>query len=164
MALTIRRACADDLGRLMEMERACFPPSEAAAEEVFAYRLAHFGDWCFVAVQNGEIAGLCMGRPTPREDIYDGLYEAAGDAAGDCLAVVCVETDPAWRKRGVARALVGHLLARAEARGVRAVTLACKDHLIPFYESLGFKRMGISRSTHGGVRWNEMKQILQKPV
>lgn len=160
MNLTIRNAALLDLDRLMEMELTCFPPAEAAPREVFAYRLKRFGDWCFAALLDGGIVGLIMGRPTLREDIYDELYEAAGESSGDCLAIICVETDPAFRGRGVARAMVGHMLAQAGARGVRAVTLACKDHLIAFYESLGFQRMGISASVHGGVVWNEMKRIL----
>ena len=34
--------------------------------------------------------------------------------------------------------------------------LTCKDHLIPFYESCGFKFVKVSASTHGNAKWNDM--------
>lgn len=162
MNLELRNATLKDLDRLMELETATFPPAEAAPREVFAYRLAHFPQWCLVAEADGDIVGLVMGRPTPSDHIHDALYEAEDQPIGDCLAVVCVETAAVWRARGIAAALVGQLIDEARAQGVRTVSLACKDHLIAYYERLGFTRVGISDSVHGGVVWNEMQQILQK--
>ena len=39
---------------------------------------------------------------------------------------------------------------------VNGFVLTCKDHLIPFYESCGFRFKGVSKSVHGNAKWNDM--------
>lgn len=43
---------------------------------------------------------------------------------------------------------------------MRAIVLACKDRLIPYYLKFGFREAGISAFVHGGAVWRDMKQTL----
>ncbi len=49
---------------------------------------------------------------------------------------------PAWRGRGLARAVVEFLLAEAEARGVTRCKLHAQTYLEDFYAAYGFARSG----------------------
>ncbi|NXY00683.1 NAT8L synthetase, partial [Centropus bengalensis] len=53
----------------------------------------------------------------------------------------------AWRGRGIARALCGHAVAFARARGCATLVLATSAVQVPaqrLYHSLGFRRVGTS--------------------
>ncbi len=154
---TIRAAKAEDLGRLMEIEALTFPPVEQAARETFSYRLHYLGSWFFAAEEAGQIVGLINGRTTPLSAICDELYEPAELPEGRWLALLCVETDPRWQRQGVARTLIKAFIQKARQEGLLGVTLACKDALIPYYTSFGFRHMGVSVSVHGGAVWNDMR-------
>ena len=60
---------------------------------------------------------------------------------GDC-GIYAVATVPEWRCRGIARALVGHVLADAERRGARTATLQSTPMGQRLYQSLGFVPVG----------------------
>jgi ribosomal protein S18 acetylase RimI-like enzyme len=59
----------------------------------------------------------------------------------DC-GIFAVETVPAWRRRGLARALVEHALSDAWHRGARTATLQSTRMAQRLYESLGFEAAG----------------------
>jgi GNAT superfamily N-acetyltransferase len=60
---------------------------------------------------------------------------------GDC-GVYAVGTVPEWRRRGLARALMEHVLADARHRGARTATLQSTRMGQPLYDSLGFQPAG----------------------
>jgi len=60
---------------------------------------------------------------------------------GDC-GIYTVGTLPAWRRRGLARALTEHILADAHRHGARTATLQSTPMAQRLYESLGFTPMG----------------------
>ena len=41
--------------------------------------------------------------------------------------------------------------------GKKALILTCKEHMIPFYESHGLKKLGVADSCHGGATWYDMQ-------
>lgn len=59
----------------------------------------------------------------------------------DC-GIYTVGTLPEWRRRGLARALMEHVLADAQLRGARTATLQSTRLGQPLYESLGFEPVG----------------------
>jgi ribosomal protein S18 acetylase RimI-like enzyme len=59
----------------------------------------------------------------------------------DC-GIYAFGTLPGWRRRGLARSLVEHVLADAERRGARTATLQSTRMAQPLYESLGFEPAG----------------------
>jgi len=156
----IRNAAVEDLDRLMEIERATFPAAEMAERETFAWRIGRFGEWFFVAEQDGRVVALACSRPCEKAMVTDALYETGELPGGATLAVLSLETDPAHGRQGVAGALLRHTVERARDCGMEALVLACKDNLIPYYEKFGFRLAGASASEHGGAKWNDMKLVL----
>jgi GNAT superfamily N-acetyltransferase len=59
----------------------------------------------------------------------------------DC-GIYTVGTLPGWRRQGLARALVEHVLSDARQRGARTATLQSTRMGQPLYESLGFEPVG----------------------
>jgi ribosomal protein S18 acetylase RimI-like enzyme len=59
----------------------------------------------------------------------------------DC-GVYAAGTAPAWRRRGIAHALMAHALADAQRRGARTASLQSTPMGVPLYRSLGFQAVG----------------------
>jgi ribosomal protein S18 acetylase RimI-like enzyme len=59
----------------------------------------------------------------------------------DC-GIYAVGTAPGWRRRGLARSLVEHVMADAVARGTRTASLQSTRIAQPLYGSLGFEPAG----------------------
>lgn len=160
--MEIRYATPRDLERIMEIEALTFPAAEAATREIFAYRIEHFSEWFFVALEDGRVVGLLCARPSAQRRMTDALYEPAELPAGDTLALLSLETDPARQRRGVAAALIRHAIGKARDAGMRALMLACKAPLAPYYEKFGFALLGASASAHGGASWLDMALALRR--
>jgi len=61
---------------------------------------------------------------------------------GDDCGIYTVGTMPQWRRRGLARLLVEHVLADAQQRGARTASLQSTPMGQHLYESLGFRPFG----------------------
>lgn len=78
------------------------------------------------------------------DDCYVGLCDDVPAATlttcvfGDVAWIAMVLTDPAFRGRGLATALLTHALAHLERRGIRSVRLDATALGKPVYEKLGF--------------------------
>jgi GNAT superfamily N-acetyltransferase len=76
--------------------------------------------------------------------IQDG-YAVAGvwsfRHGSDC-GIYALGTVPKWRRRGLARALMEHVLADAQHQGARTATLQSTRMGLPLYDSLGFAPAG----------------------
>lgn len=59
----------------------------------------------------------------------------------DC-GIYAVGTRPEWRRRGLARALLEHVLAHAHGAGMRTATLQSTPMGQSLYETVGFRTMG----------------------
>ena len=64
---------------------------------------------------------------------------------------------PEYRHQGIAGELVEYFKDLAKERGKKALILTCKEHMIPFYESHGMKKLGVADSCHGGATWYDMQ-------
>lgn len=62
-----------------------------------------------------------------------------GNLGGLCGRIVAVWTEPTWRRRGIAAALVRQVMGRAAARGVCDFRLAASAEGAGVYRRLGFK-------------------------
>jgi len=71
-------------------------------------------------------------------------------AGGEEAYVLNVYTEPAHRRRGVARALMDAMLAWCRARGITRFALHASDEGRPLYESLGFIGTNEMRRVDGG--------------
>ena len=129
MEYSIRDAAAADLGALEAMERACF--SDPWSREVLAAQLPDARHEFLVAERDGLLLGyiamMCV------------LDE--GDVSNVAVA-------PEARRRGVGRALLAGMLARARKRALSTVTLEVREHnaaAIALYGAAGFEPVGRRR-------------------
>jgi GNAT superfamily N-acetyltransferase len=61
------------------------------------------------------------------------------DASGAFTSVLFVNTDPAWRGRGIARAMTAAALGAAREQGAQHACVDATDAGLPIYERLGFE-------------------------
>ncbi|WP_045516726.1 GNAT family N-acetyltransferase [Neobacillus niacini] len=161
--IIIRNVTIKDLSDLVIIEHLCFPTEEAATEEAFKQRIRLIPDSFFVAEEGGVIVGLVNGPVIETEFITDDLFEEIKEnpAFGGHQTVLGVAVTPHFQTRGVATALLVHLEKEARLKKRESITLTCKEDLIRFYENLGYKNRGVSKSEHGGVTWYNMSKKLQ---
>ena len=139
--VTVRWATIADLEELVRLRRVMFdsmgievpPESEAAVRSVLAAGL-EAGDF-FAAVVDGDepgrLAACGVGMTAQR---IPGPHNLSGRYG----YVQSMVTDEAHRSRGLARAVLEHLMARFAADGVVRVDLHATDLGAPLYRSMGF--------------------------
>ncbi|BAK97825.1 putative acetyltransferase [Oscillibacter valericigenes Sjm18-20] len=156
--MKIRTAGMVDLNALTAVEAACFPPAEAATDADFAARLRVYPNHFWILEENGKVVSFVNGMATDEPSIRDEMYADASlhRENGAWQAIFGVNTLPAYRRRGLAGQLLAAAAEDARTAGRRGCILTCKDKLISWYEKLGYRKQGVSRSVHGGVVWYDM--------
>lgn len=158
MDVIIRQVTAADLDAVAQVEAVCFPAAEAADRESLRQRIAAFPESFFVAETEGRVIGFINGCVTNERTIRDEMFEDAGlhDPNGAYQAIFGLDVVPEYQHRGLASRLMRHLIADAAAKGRKGLILTCKARLIGFYETFGYRSLGISASVHGGAVWYDM--------
>ena len=156
--LVIRPALADDVTKVAYIEEKCFPKSEAASLKSFFERFMAFPECFLVAEVDGKVVGHINGCVTSYDKLIDALYHNSSlhEPDGPWQTVFGIAVLPEYQHQGIARALMREFQKMAKMRGKEGVILTCKDAKIGFYESLDFECQGVSESSHGGARWNDM--------
>lgn len=156
--LIIRAAEASDVTKIAEIEDKCFPPAEAASLKSFLERFMAFPECFFVAELDGKVVGHVNGCVTDEPNLPDALYHNTSLHLpdGPWQTVFGLAVLPEYQHRGIATALMGKFKEQAKKRNKEGIILTCKDEKIGFYEGLGFVCDGVSASSHGGARWNDM--------
>jgi ribosomal protein S18 acetylase RimI-like enzyme len=162
--IIIRNVRPTDLEECYLVEISGFPPEEAASKETIQLRIETFPQGFFVAETDGRVIGILNSAATNKEDISDEeLKQLIGhDPDGKNLVVFALAVLPELQKRGIANQLMNRFVEEAREHKKENVLLMCKQHLIAYYERMGFAHAGLSRSTHGGAEWHEMRLALQK--
>lgn len=157
----IRTAAMGDLEQIAAVEAACFPAAEAATEEEFRERLAHYAGHFWLMFEGEKLVSFVDGFVTDIPDLTDEMYANAAmhNPHGAWQMIFGVNTVPTHRGRGLAGKLIQRAISDARAQGRRGLVLTCKEHMIPYYAKFGFADEGISGSTHGDVVWHQMRQI-----
>ncbi|MEH7113953.1 GNAT family N-acetyltransferase [Neobacillus niacini] len=160
--LRIRNVTMSDLPDLVIIEHLCFPIEEAATETAFIRRIQLIPDSFFVAEEEGVIVGLVNGPVIEDPFITDELFLniKKNPEFGGHQTVLGVAVTPHFQTRGVATALLTHLEKEAISKKRVSITLTCKEELIQFYENLGYRNRGVSKSEHAGVTWYNMSKSL----
>ena len=161
--ITIRHVLPKDLDECLTVETSGFPPGEAASRETIRLRIETFPEGFLVAEVDGRIVGILNSAATNKDDIGDEeLKQLIGhDAAGRNMVVFALAVLPDFQNQGIARQLMSTFVEEARERGKQNVLLMCKQYLINYYERMGFDHIGLSRSTHGGAEWHEMRMGLK---
>jgi len=71
-----------------------------------------------------------------------------GRFAADEMEITNLAVHPELRRRGIARALLWHLVERVRSRGIKKIFLEVRENNKPairLYEKFGFKKVGIRR-------------------
>ena len=156
--LIIRNATIDDLDDVSSIELRCFPEAEAATYEALKDRLSTFPESFFIGEIDGSTIGFINGCVTDEANLPDELYHdlTMHNPDGPYQTVFGLDVLPEYQHRGYASQLMNHLIQISQKRNKKRIILTCKDHLIGFYESFGYKHLGVSNSTHGDAKWNDM--------
>jgi ribosomal-protein-alanine N-acetyltransferase len=124
---------ASDLDTVMRVERLAF--KNPWSPELFQRELLH--DWSTILIAAPAVAG--PGEPA----IYGFvIYWTVHDE----LHILNIATDPAHRRKSVARRLMVAAIELGRARGARLVTLEARRSNLPaitLYRDLGFRAVGI---------------------
>lgn len=158
--MQIRTAVMADLAAVTAVEAACFPAAEAATERDFAQRLAVYPNHFWLLEEDDGtlvsfINGMVTDEPTLRDEMYENAALHREDGAWQMI--FGVNTLPRYRRQGCAARVMERVIADARAQGRKGCVLTCKDQLIHYYETFGFRNEGVSASTHGGVVWYDMR-------
>lgn len=157
--MRIRTAALTDLAELTAIERACFPPAEAATEAEFAARLSVYPNHFWLMEEDGTVTSFVNGLVSDEPILRDAMYANASlhREDGSWQMIFGVNTLPQYRRQGRAAKLLQHAAGDARKYGRKGCVLTCKAPLVHFYESLGYQNEGVSASTHGGAVWYHMR-------
>lgn len=161
--LEIRMAKIEEVEEIINIEKECFPPEEAADEEDIRKRFDTFNENFVVAIRNDKVIGFVNGCTTNKPNLPDELYHDTSlhNPKGDYQTVFGLDVLPEYRRNGVGEKLLNHLIQLSKNRGKKGMVLTCKDHLVNYYEKFGFEHRGVSASSHGGAKWNDMVMIFE---
>ncbi|WP_028042172.1 GNAT family N-acetyltransferase [Candidatus Stoquefichus massiliensis] len=162
--MEIRFATINDIEKIADIEKICFPKAEAATYDEFKERFDMFGECFLVAEDHHQVIGFINGCCTNEPSLPDELYHnpALHQVNGLYQTVFGLDVLPDYRHQGVAGLLLNALITLSKERGKSGVVLTCKDYLIHYYEKFGFECLGKSASNHGGAKWNDMYLTLHK--
>ena len=128
--MIITRITADHVAQVAELERICF--ADPWSENSVATELTNKWALWLVAAENETVVG------------YIGSQTAV-----DETDVMNVAVHPDFRRRGIAEALILHLVEELKQNGSHALMLevrASNDPAIALYEKLGFCQVGCRKN------------------
>lgn len=157
----VRKARASDIDDIAHIEQICFPIEEAATKEQITERMKCFGNHFYVIEYVGSIVGFINGMVTEEETISDEMYENIlfHNEDGRWQTVFGLGVVNGYRKKGFATMLMRQLIEDSRKEKRAGVILTCKENRIPFYERIGFRNQGVSKSVHGGAVWYDMRLL-----
>lgn len=144
--VTVVPLTADRIPEAVRIMQDCFPggPGEASLAADFENPDHRW----FMAVTEGVLAGI-----------------GGGYTAADQADIIDVAVLPAYRRRGIARALMRAVMTAAAADGAETVFLEVRASNVPaiaLYESLGFAKCGLRKNYYASPR--EDAVLMQCPL
>ena len=157
--MIIRKATLEDLDKITMVEAECFPEAEAATREDFAERLKYYSNHFWLMFDGEKLVSFVDGFVTDEKNLTDIMYKKADmhNEQGQWQMIFGVNTIPYYRKKGLAGELIKEAIKDAKSQNKKGLVLTCKDKLVNYYEQFGFENEGQSTSTHGNVKWNQMR-------
>ncbi|WP_261663494.1 GNAT family N-acetyltransferase [Deinococcus sp. Marseille-Q6407] len=156
MTATIRRATAADAPVLAQLRGVMQLDNGRTAEQVAA-DLAVWEAFYRQAVPAGRYLGWLAEVPEAEEKgpqvaggvgvMFHPAHPSSGDAHTEHPHILNVAVQPAFRRRGIARALMQAALAWAQEAGYRTVTLNAAPMGQALYRELGFAEKAIPAMT-----------------
>ena len=134
MDCVIRKVTSNDaeaLFALVEKFARSFRPARESFEVSLGHLLSDQTAWLRLAAFEGQVVGYCLGSD-----------HCAFYANGRVSWVEEIMVDPAFRRRGVGRALMGAFESWARSRGSKCVGLATR-RAAPFYRAIGYEESAV---------------------
>jgi len=130
-----RVAMFQDMGEVPSAVLSSQLRSRSSAALAAMFREGSYVGWLAIEAGGRVIAGAgAQIKPQLPRISHDG----AGVAVMPVALVLNVYTEPAWRRKGIARALMQRIMAWATDAGIDRVLLHASDAGRPLYQSLGF--------------------------
>ena len=129
--MIVRRAGGDDVDRIAEMEKVCFPEEPWSREMVAAEFSGLNPTRYFAAEEDGVIVA------------YAGIWVIPPEGYITNVAVL-----PECRRRGIASLVLRQMIGECLAEGVTDITLEVRVSNVPaiaLYRSFGFEEAGVRR-------------------
>lgn len=160
--IIIRHAVLQDLEMISELEKDCFPESEAASEKDLYHRIQVFPENFWLMEQNGRIISMINGMAVDVPNLLDKMYQNADmhNENGAWQMLFSMVTHPDFQNKGYAGRLMNCVIRDSLKSNRKGIVLTCKEKLIGFYEKFGFVNEGVSCSEHGNVVWYQMRKKL----
>ncbi|MCF0150312.1 MAG: ribosomal protein S18-alanine N-acetyltransferase [Firmicutes bacterium] len=148
LTIRISDGSKEDIDRIALLEQECFPVPwswDSIAREITNNEASRF----FIAEYGGQFAGCVSCWLLPPYECQLGN----------------VAVSPAFRRRGIATALLQRLISDAEAMGILDITLevrASNTAAIALYQGLGFEQEGLRKGYYQGkedaiIMWRREK-------
>jgi len=154
----------EETNQIFLVEKASYPADEYASEETIQFRANEARQFFLVCMSNeGEVAGFINGTLTTSKNLdHDAMSTHDPNGSNLCIHSVCVEEG--WRRRKVATNLLRHYvrIMKHLCPSLPLISLICKRHLIPFYQSCGFHMIGPSLVVWGKDNWFELQIDLER--
>lgn len=131
--MQIRRACIDDLDRIVEIERLCFPEEVLFTRGLFTFLLRNAT--ALVACDDGEIIGFVIGYLTGRTGV-----------------IYTIDVHPDHRRKGVGSALLDAIEREMRAAGARRFRLEADTSnraALDLYRKAGYVEGEMLRNYYG---------------
>jgi len=125
----IRKATQEDFLKVHQFTSGC-PPMENYPEHVYKIILRYFGDYCFIAENEGQIIGFAMGIVPQSLPGTFFLWE--------------VGVAPSYQRRGIGGILVREVENEVRKKGLTRIELTIDPVNIPsqkLFEKMGYKNI-----------------------
>ena len=164
--IRFRDGLPEDGPEFADLEEICFPPGQRISRDVILKRAALYPDQFLIAedtkAEDRKIAGYIAGVTTKEGSFSDDFFTDPDiyDPSGSTVMISGLEVRPEYRHMGLATKLMEKFIDRERRRGRKRIVLTCLENLVPFYENMGYRKIGLSKSTFGGAAWYEMDMNL----
>ncbi|MGO1724542.1 MAG: GNAT family N-acetyltransferase [Lactobacillus delbrueckii] len=165
--LKFDQARAEDLDRIVEIERAGFNEAEAGSPAQYKERIQKFtGSFLVARNLEEEIVGFITGPVVDSKYDYieDWMYEKETESLagpGGNQMVLTIAVHPDYRVQGIGSQLLDRFAETAKEMKRGRIALTCLEDRVPFYEKNGYVNHGQAESEHAGEIWYNMIKMIE---